>query len=800
MEIRVSLPIVDGIDRQLQRWIPQLYARYLPGLYKASRANNDTGNKIVSAATGDSNLTWPNLSKYHDQAMTYSNSSWVYVAVDRKATAGALVSLNVYKQQGEGKKQLENHPLETLLRKPNPHQSQFEWAYSTLATLELTGNAYWFLSGSPPDQMWQMRPDRVRIVPGSTTDAPIKAYVYQVDGVSIPLDPSEVVHFTLYNPDSDYYGMSRLEAAQLAIQTDLGMQNWNRNYFGKNNAIPAGVLSVLSMVSDPELERIQTEWRQAYGGPERKTAIIRAGDAKWVDTSVNHRDMDFSGGRQFNKEEIFQIYAVPPGLLDKNATEANANAALELFTGNTVWPMMVSFCQKVTVSIAMPFYGEGIIVEPEDIRKKDAAAERAEIMAASMYLTINEIRKKYYDLDPRPDGNIYASGAGASAITGQPQMFDKAPKEVRETPGDAAIIEKEKQVEAGADKGPDPSHEPALNNGKALRQPNVLNTKQYKESIQFARYASKGKDVDSFTFKSGIPASTVLALKALADIPDSLEILLPASKIMPADQRRDKFGKRDPMADEKVKTANRLKKETQAALADLQTEVLRGVQHLNGSTNPRDYGNHFDDAWWKAALKALIAALYAVFDSELEKAAKGYADVLSMKLGVGYDPNTIADDTSDVTDDWDTPQQIVATTRIGLTALIKRWSSDQEGAEQDVLAQAVEDSPLFGADRADMIAETETTGLYAAAQGIGAATVGEELGLDSAVDPATMYDVMPAHVRCRCYSEDSITYNEQGRPVSIDYIWHTVQDERVCPTCDGYDGKLFSDIVGMDAG
>ncbi|HLY25387.1 MAG TPA: phage portal protein, partial [Aggregatilineales bacterium] len=359
--------------------------------------------RVLEASARPYEHIYPDLSKYADQARIFTQSSWVYVAVDFCATAGALVNLNVLRTaSGAAPKReaLLDHPLERLLRRPNAWQSQYEFMYETLGCLELTGNAFWFLSGpagGAPTEIMILRPDRVRILAGEHSANRVQGYVYTVNSVDVPLTTEEVVHFRLYNPQDDYYGLSRLEAARLAIQTDLGMQQWNRNYFSQDRGVPAGIVNIRNMITDTEFERIQAEWRTTYGGTQRRTAFIRGGDVTWQDISVTHKDMDFSAGRQFNKEEIFEIYRIPVGLMDKNATEANALAAQELFTTLRIWPMMVSLAQKITVALA-PFFGPDLIVEPEDIRKQDATAELREMQAFAPYLTINEVRARYLNL------------------------------------------------------------------------------------------------------------------------------------------------------------------------------------------------------------------------------------------------------------------------------------------------------------------------------------------------------------------------------------------------------------------
>src|SRR5260221_10882981 len=136
------------------------------------RANKAAGiAQIVRLVAGHNESMWPRLDVYEQQANEYLRSSWVYVAVTRIAEAAALVPYEVYSTPGETRIEQRNHPIERLLRTPNPFLSQFELLESTFGYLELTGNAYWFLAGMPggaPEEIWPLRPDRGRIVPSPT--------------------------------------------------------------------------------------------------------------------------------------------------------------------------------------------------------------------------------------------------------------------------------------------------------------------------------------------------------------------------------------------------------------------------------------------------------------------------------------------------------------------------------------------------------------------------------------------------------------------------------------------------------
>jgi HK97 family phage portal protein len=318
----------------------------------------------------------------------------------------------------------EDHPFLRLLDRPNPLMSRFELIEGTVGCLEIHGNAYWFLAGLPggiPQELWPLRPDRVSIVPDARRG--VRGYIYEVDGRQIPLDAAEVVHFRRWHPANDYYGLSALEAARLAVESDRAMADWNRRYFGEGMAVPAGIVAIRDRVSDADFERLKHEWRMAYGGRERKTAFLRGTSVEWHNVGLSQHDMDFLNARRFNREEIFQIFGVPVGMFSENATEANALVGERVFVERTLWPKLVRIAEKITTDL-LPFYGANLAGRFDDIRPQDRSALLAEIRAARGLLSVNEMRARYFQLGPVPWGD------GARSATPSPdENFPAAPRD-----------------------------------------------------------------------------------------------------------------------------------------------------------------------------------------------------------------------------------------------------------------------------------------------------------------------------------------------------------------------------------
>ncbi len=373
---------------------------------------------------------WPEGGDEAARARVYQQSPWVYIAINRIAEAAALVPLQVFRLEGERRLAVERHPLERLLDAPNPQLSRFALMEQTVGMLELTGNAWWLLAGGggAPEQIWPLRPDRMRVVPDGK--GLVRGYVYEIDGQRIPLEATEVLHFRRWHPANDYYGLSALEAGRLAIRSDVAMAQWNHNAFGQDSGVPAGIVSIRDFVSDADFERIKREWRQSYGGPQRRTAFLRGGGISWQNIGLSHNELDFLKGREAQRNEILNLFGIPVGLVSENATEANARVAERLFIERTLWPRLVRIASVITQHL-LPFWPGEHLAQFEDIRPTDSRARLDEIRTAMPVLSINEVRERYYQLPPAAWGSLPA-GLAATA---------PGEKAAAATPANAALQE-----------------------------------------------------------------------------------------------------------------------------------------------------------------------------------------------------------------------------------------------------------------------------------------------------------------------------------------------------------------------
>lgn len=339
--------------------------------------------------------------RWENQADLYRRLSWVNIAVSIIARSAAITAFSVKEMLGEKTKDIVNHDFERLLYRPNPLMSRFELLESTVAYRSLTGNSYWWLNkpseNEPPIEMWVIPSHKIEPVPDERMF--LKGYLFDPGlGQKIPMEVWEIVHFKAYNPLSMFVGLSPIEAFATVAVGDIKMQDWNTRLFAENNARLPGILAFADPINQSEWEQIKKD--SVEQAKKRQLMMLRnvgKGGVEWLQNTMSQKDMEFLAGREFNKEEIFGIYA--PGLasmLDVNATEANAKTGRATFNEYCLWPILVSMAEKITNNL-LPYYGDDLRGEFDDIRFVDRALKVREQMEFNKTHTIDEIRTEYYD-------------------------------------------------------------------------------------------------------------------------------------------------------------------------------------------------------------------------------------------------------------------------------------------------------------------------------------------------------------------------------------------------------------------
>src|SRR5829696_2173541 len=172
----------------------------------------------------------------------FEKNAVVHRAVRLVAEAAASLPLTLT-EEGRG---IAKHSLLGLLAKPNPREGGQRFLESVYGHLLVAGNAYVEAVGvdGVPRELYALRPDRMRVVPGA--DGWPGAYDYAVGAETVRFRQdtdgvSPILHLTLFNPREDHYGLSPMEAAAVALDIHNAAGAWNKALLD-NAARPSGAL------------------------------------------------------------------------------------------------------------------------------------------------------------------------------------------------------------------------------------------------------------------------------------------------------------------------------------------------------------------------------------------------------------------------------------------------------------------------------------------------------------------------------------------------------------------------------
>ncbi len=303
----------------------------------------------------------------------------------------------------DGAREFDAHPLLDLLARPNPRETRAEFLERVAGHLLTAGNAYVELVAlaESPRELHALRPDRMKVVPGS--EGWPEAFEYTVAGRTVRFDmretPAPLLHLTFFHPLDDHYGFAPLEAAHLAVDVHNAASAWTKSLLD-NAARPSGALVYSSgggHLSDEQFERLKADLEENYQGARNAgRPLLLEGGIDWKPLSLSPKDMDFIAAKHMAAREIALAFGVPPMLLgipgdNTYSNYAEANRALYR---ETVLPLSQRLCDALTSWLA-PVFGSGLKLTPDLDQVSALAAERESLWSrinAATFLTDDERR------------------------------------------------------------------------------------------------------------------------------------------------------------------------------------------------------------------------------------------------------------------------------------------------------------------------------------------------------------------------------------------------------------------------
>jgi HK97 family phage portal protein len=331
----------------------------------------------------------------------FQKNAVVHRAVRLVAEAAASLPLVL----SAGGREVTDHPLGALTARPNPREGGARLLESLYGHLMVSGNAYLeavSLDGGAPRELYALRPDRMRVVPGA--DGWPAAYDYAVGTETVRYEQRgevpPILHLTLFHPTDDHYGLSPMEAAATALDVHNAAGAWNKALLD-NAARPSGALvfgGAGSGLTDAQFERLKAELESNYqGAGNAGRPLLLDGGLDWKPLSLTPQEMDFMSAKNGAAREIALAFGVPPLLLGLpgDNTHANYAEANRAFYRQTVIPLVRRTAEALAHWLA-PAWGEPLALNPDLDAIEALSGEREALwrrVTAADFLTADEKRE-----------------------------------------------------------------------------------------------------------------------------------------------------------------------------------------------------------------------------------------------------------------------------------------------------------------------------------------------------------------------------------------------------------------------
>lgn len=312
------------------------------------------GTAIVATQLGSPVWSKRNFAQFADEG--FIRNAIAFRCIELIAGSGAAIPLALFDKRS--KKEVEEHDLLKLMNRPAPNKTGAELIQSVISYAKIAGNSYIEAVGpttrkAAPQELYSLRPDRMRIIPGN---GGIEAgFEYEANGVVVKwqTDPisgySPILHLRNFHPLDDWYGLSAMEPAAYSIDRHNESGAHNMAVL-QNGAVPSGALAMKPVtingqaVSAPQdiIEKAEKRLKEQYSGAKNAgRPFVLGGNVEWMTFGQSMEELQLTESKLDAARDICTAFGVPFILLVPGQSTYNNNreAKLALYE-ETVMPTM----------------------------------------------------------------------------------------------------------------------------------------------------------------------------------------------------------------------------------------------------------------------------------------------------------------------------------------------------------------------------------------------------------------------------------------------------------------------------
>lgn len=353
----------------------------------------------------------------------YFNEPWVYLCTNSPANNISSTPMSVWRRTLVDRKIVEEpamaHPLMPMIEQPNEFEGYSTFMHKVVTEMVLMGNAViWKLRFHKqlvviPTEYTSIRFDENNkidkyLINTSITDEFARAF----GGNILEVDPSDIIHIRLPNPNSMLWGLSPFVPGRKTILFDRYSSEYLLNFYLKQ-ANPGPVLEMGKEANERSalrfLKSVENRWTGRQN--QRRTMLLPKGiTAKNLTQSLAEQEL--REHIKLNRETIRAILLIPPHELGIQESGSLGSKETE-FQLRNYWESSLMPKQKLIADSFTTAFMQGLgekyffKFDNSDVPalKVDLQAKAAVATSMLSTLTLNEVRSEVWDAEPLEGGD-----------------------------------------------------------------------------------------------------------------------------------------------------------------------------------------------------------------------------------------------------------------------------------------------------------------------------------------------------------------------------------------------------------
>ena len=305
----------------------------------------------------------------------------------------------------------ESPAFSPVLRKPNRYQTRIKFIEQWLSSKLIHGNTYVLKERDQRGLVTALYVlDPTKVIPLVATNGDVY-YQLQRDDLSgletaITVPAREIIHdlmVALYHP---LVGVSPIYACGVAAVQGLLIQGSSKSFFA-NGSNPGGVLTAPGAIDDATAKRLKDYWDTNFSGANVGKVAVLGDGLKYEQMAVNATDAQLIEQLKWTADTVCSCYHIQPYMISMGPAPpyANVEPLLQQYYSQCLQSLIenLELCLDEGLELPKPY---GTEINLDDLLRMDTVTKTTAAKAATAAgMTINEARKKYYDLGPVEGGD-----------------------------------------------------------------------------------------------------------------------------------------------------------------------------------------------------------------------------------------------------------------------------------------------------------------------------------------------------------------------------------------------------------